>query len=234
MARSSGASRGGDGATAPERVAALMRDELFDGAYPVGTRLREELLADRFDVGRHTVRAALRLLAERGLVVHERNRGAVVPALTQQRIDEIFDFRTVLEVGALRMALANGADLSPMRHAVEKLEGLAAQADPPSWRELTEAHGDIHEAIVRAANNSHLLTSYGRCQDEVRVLLTVIRPEFNASRLALLHRQLLDKVMVGGDVAIQALVDDLELAGRAALVSALRRAETDAARIFGI
>jgi DNA-binding GntR family transcriptional regulator len=207
---------------------------LLDGVYPVGTRLREELLAERFDVGRHTVRAALRLLVERGLIAHERNRGAVVPPLTQRRIDEIFDFRIVLEVGALRMALAAGADLSSVRTAVEKLESLAGQADPPSWRELTEAHSEIHEAIVRAADNSHLLGSYGRCQDEVRILLTVIRPEFHATRLAVLHRQLLEKLMVGGDVAIKALTDDLELAGRAALLTALRRAEADAARIFGL
>jgi DNA-binding GntR family transcriptional regulator len=75
--------------TAPERVAMQMRDELLDGRYAAGTRLREEELAERFEVGRHTVRAAIRLLVERGLVVHERNRGAEVPPLTQGRIDEI-------------------------------------------------------------------------------------------------------------------------------------------------
>lgn len=64
--------------TAPERVARALRDELLDGAHPVGTRFREEDLAERFDVGRHTIRAGLRLLVERGRVIHEPNRGAVV------------------------------------------------------------------------------------------------------------------------------------------------------------
>ena len=78
----------------------------------------------------------------------------------------------------------------------------------------------------RAAGNSHLLSAYGRCEDEVRILLAVLRPDFDARRLAALHRQLLDKLLVGGDVAVQALTDDLELAGRSALLVALRRAET--------
>ena len=228
MARSAGSSGG-----APERVASLLRDELLEGVHPAGTRLREELLAERFDVGRHTVRAALRMLVERGLVVHERHRGAVVPPLSRRRIDEIFDFRIVLEVGALRMALAASADLAPVREAVEGLERLARRPTPPSWREVTEAHGRVHEAIVRVADNAHLRAAFDRCQDEVRILLTAIRPDFDAERLAVIHRELLDRLELGGDDAVRALVDDLNLAGRAAVLAALRRAETDAARIFG-
>jgi DNA-binding GntR family transcriptional regulator len=212
--------------TAPERVAMQLRDELLDGRYAAGTRLREEELAERFDVGRHTVRSAIRLLVERGLIVHERNRGAVVPPLTQARIDEIFGFRKVLEIGALRMALADGADLTPVAEAVEELESLVGQDPAPSWGELTEVHARIHRAIVAAAGNSHLLSAYARCEDETRTLLAVLHPDFDALRLATLHRQLLDKLLVGGDVAVQALTDDLELAGRSALLVALRRAET--------
>jgi DNA-binding GntR family transcriptional regulator len=212
--------------TAPERVAVQLRDELLDGRYAAGTRLREGELAERFEVGRHTVRSAIRLLVERGLIVHERNRGAVVPPLTQRRIDEIFGFRKVLEIGALRMALADGADLTPVVAVVEELERLVGREPAPSWGELTEVHARIHRAIVAAADNSHLLSAYARCEDETRTLLAVLHPDFDARRLATLHRQLLDKLLVGGDVAVQALADDLELAGRAALLVALRRAET--------
>ncbi|MFI6094843.1 GntR family transcriptional regulator [Lentzea sp. NPDC051213] len=212
--------------TAPERVAAQLRDELLNGQYAAGTRLREEELSERFEVGRHTVRAAIRLLVERGLIIHERNRGAIVPPLTQQRIDEICGFRMVLEIGALRMALANGADLSPVNAVVEELEGLVDSDPAPSWRELTEVHGRIHRAIVVAADNSHLLAAYGPCEDETRILLAVLQPDFDARRLAVLHRELMDKLLIGGEVAVQALADDLELGGRAALLVALHRAET--------
>jgi len=212
--------------TAPERVALQLRTELLDGRYAAGTRLREEELAERFEVGRHTVRASIRLLVERGLIVHERHRGAVVPPLTQQRIDEIFGFRAVLEIGALRMALANGADLAPVAEPVEELEALVDRDPAPSWGELTEVHGRIHRAIVAAAGNSHLLAAYGRCEDEVRTLLAVLNPDFEPRLLATLHRQLLEKLLVGGEVAVQALTDDLEISGRSALRMALHKAET--------
>ena len=127
--------------TAPERVAGALRDELLDGAHPVGTRFREEELAERFDVGRHTIRSGLRLLVERGLVVHERHRGAVVAPLSKQRIDEIYDYRKVLELGALRMALDAKADFGSVLVAVERLEALAERSPGSSWREeIGRAH----------------------------------------------------------------------------------------------
>ncbi|GAB3568493.1 GntR family transcriptional regulator [Amycolatopsis endophytica] len=218
--------------SAPERVAGVLRDELLDGAHPVGSRFREEDLAKRFDVGRHTVRSALRLLVERGLVVHERNRGAVVAPLSRRRIDEVFDYRKVLELGALDMALARNADFGQALREVRRLEALARRTHGPSWRELTGVHSAIHRAIVAAAGNQHLLDSYQRCEDEVRLLLTFIRPDFDAARLAVVHRELIDKLALGGQVATEALIADIDGAGRAALLTALRRAE-ESARLIG-
>ena len=218
--------------TAPERVAAALRDELLDGAHPVGTRFREEDLAERFDVGRHTIRAGLRLLVERGLVVHERHRGAVVAPLSRRRIDEVFDYRKLLELGALRMALDAGADLGPVLAEVERLEALAERSPSPSWRELTQAHSAVHRAIVAASGNAHVLESYRRCEDEVRLLLTFVRPDFDARRLAAVHRDLVGKLGMGGEVAAEALTEDIDHTGRAALLTALRRAE-ESARLLG-
>lgn len=218
--------------TAPERVAGALRDELLDGAHPVGTRFREEELAERFDVGRHTIRSGLRLLVERGLVVHERHRGAVVAPLSKQRIDEIYDYRKVLELGALRMALDAKADFGPVLAAVERLEALAERSPGSSWREVTKAHGAIHRAIVEAAGNQHLVESYRRCEDEVRLLLTFVRPDFDAARLATVHRDLVAKLQLGGKTAIDALTEDIDGMGRAALLTALRRAE-ESVRLLG-
>ncbi len=218
--------------TAPERVASVLRDELLDGAHPVGTRFREEDLASRFDVGRNTVRAALRLLVERGLVVHERNRGALVPPLSRQRIDEVFDYRKLLEQGALRLALARGADLGPVLAEVERLEELARREPGPSWKDLTSTHSAVHRAIVAAAGNPHLLAAYQRCEDQVRLLLTFVRPDFDAARLAEVHRELAEKLRRGGPEAEQALTDDIDHTGRAALLAALNRAE-ESVRLFG-
>lgn len=213
-----------DGTSAPERVAAALRDDVLDGALRPGSRLREESLCERFGTGRHTSRAALRLLVSAGLVVHERNRGAFVRPLTRERIDESFDFRIALELGSLRLALARGADLSAVEDAVCELESLPEQTP---WRRLTESHGRIHREIVRAAGNERLLAAYRGCEDELQLLFAVIQPDFSAQRLARLHRELMEQLLLGGEAAVQALAFDLEQSGRAAVLHALERGEQD-------
>ena len=212
--------RPGSGPSAPERVAATLRDEVLDGVLRPGARLREESLCERFGAGRHTVRAALGILVGAGLVVHERNRGASVRPLTRARIDQSFDFRIAVELGSLRLALARGADLAPVEEAVRELESLPEQTP---WRELIACHGRIHHEIVRAAGNELLLRAHQSCEDELQLLFAVIRPDFSAERLARLHRRLVDDLHRGGEVAVQALADDLERSGRAAVLQALER-----------
>ena len=200
-------------------MAGAIADEILDGALPMGSWLREEQVSARFGVGRHTARSAIQLLATRRLVVHERNRGARVPELTIDRVDEVFAYRSVIEIGSLRLALGRGADLTPVFQAVTALADLPADS---SWRELTRAHGDIHHAIVAAAGNERLMHAYTDCELELRMLLSAIRPEFSKKRLVALHRALADGLRVGGEPAVRALADDIELAGRAALLHALR------------
>ena len=210
------------GPSTPEVVAATLRDEVLDGVLLPGARLREECLCERFGVGRHSARAALRILVAAGLVVHERNRGASVRPLSRARIDESFDFRIALELGSLRLALARGADLTPVEEAVQELEALPENTP---WRQLTECHGHIHHEIVRAAGNDPLLRAYRSCEDELQLLFAVICLDFSAQRLASLHRQLMDGLQLGGEVALQALEDDLERSGRAAVLHAFTRSE---------
>jgi DNA-binding GntR family transcriptional regulator len=225
--------RGSDAAdSAPGRVAAQLREELLDGIHPVGTRLREEELAARFDVARHTVRSALRSLVDARLVSHERNRGVVVAPLDRQRIDEVFDYRKVLELGALRIALDNSVDLSSVEDRVEQLEALTGRSTPAAWHELTLVHSAIHEAIVALSGNSLLVDSYRRCEDEVRLLLTFVRPDFDAASMAMKHRALFESLRRGGDEAIEALTSDIDDTGRAAVLHSLTRLE-DAARLLG-
>lgn len=62
-------------------IAAVLRDDIANGAYGPGDRLpTEAALAGRFGVNRHTVRRALADLAEAGAVVARRGAGVFVTA----------------------------------------------------------------------------------------------------------------------------------------------------------
>jgi GntR family transcriptional regulator len=61
------------------QIADTLMHEIQSGAAPVGTRLPGEFeLSDRFDVSRHTVREALRLLEDVGVIGRRKGFGTVV------------------------------------------------------------------------------------------------------------------------------------------------------------
>ncbi|MGQ4615698.1 GntR family transcriptional regulator [Nocardia sp. R7R-8] len=199
------------------RVAAHLRDELLSGSHRPGERLREEELAARFGTGRYTVRAALRSLVASGLLDHRPNRGAIVPLLSRERVDELYDHREVLEIGALRLAQRHGADLGRVAEATHALQALP---DDASWVEVIVTHQRIHHELVVAAANSKLLQAYTQCEEELHYVVSTVRPDFTASRLAQLHTTLLAELQRGGAAAIAALEYDLQI-GRSAVLDAL-------------
>jgi GntR family transcriptional regulator len=71
-----------------QRVAQKLRSRIVSGAFPVGTLLpTEEQLCLEFQVSRHTVREALRLLRRDGLVTSKRGSGTVVVPSTGAATD---------------------------------------------------------------------------------------------------------------------------------------------------
>lgn len=216
---SNGALRLVDGGSdnAAGRLAALLREELLSGRYPPGERLKEEELAVRFRAGRYTVRAAVRMLVGSGLLDHRPNRGASVPLLVPDRVHEVSAYREVLEVGALRVALQRGADLGAVVAATKALDELP---DDAPWIDVVETHQAIHTSLIVAAGNDRLLSAYLRCEEELRYIVSTVRPDFTAGRLATLHTRLLAGIRRGGDAAVAALEEDLHT-GRQAVLDAL-------------
>jgi len=60
-------------------VSAILAAEIATGVYPVGGRFPTEFdLQARFGVGRHSIREALKILTEQGLIGRQRKTGSVV------------------------------------------------------------------------------------------------------------------------------------------------------------
>lgn len=204
--------------TAAATLADKLRAELLNGDWPPGTRLKEEHLATRFAAGRYTVRSALRMLVAGGLLEHEPNRGARVPYLLPARADELYAYRTVLEVGALRLAQDKGEPLAPVEEATAALVDLP-QNTP--WPRVIDVHQEVHRAIVRWSGNRRLLEAYTLCEQELAFVIASTRPNYTARQLAELHVGLLAGLRRGGELAAAALTHDIEI-GRQAVHRAMR------------
>src|SRR5579859_2538741 len=83
-------------------VADKLRDQIIRGEIPEGAQLRQDAIATQFQVSRIPVREALRQLDAEGLIAIVPNRGAIVPALSPDDVEELFAIRALLEPEILK------------------------------------------------------------------------------------------------------------------------------------
>lgn len=86
-------------------VADKLRDQIIRGEIAEGTQLRQDAIATQYQVSRIPVREALRQLDAEGLIAIVPNRGAVVPALSPDDIEELFSIRALLEPEILKRSI---------------------------------------------------------------------------------------------------------------------------------
>ena len=162
-----------DKQSAPDLVRDQLRQAIHAGEFQPGEQLRQEELADRFGTSRIPVREALRQLQTEGLVTLERNRGAVVAALSLQEVLEMLDIRIALECRALFLAVPNMIDID-FDAAAKILKSYDKEPRPQKWGEM---NWRFHEALYLPCNRGKLLAmieaNYGHVSRFVRTQVSM-------------------------------------------------------------
>jgi DNA-binding GntR family transcriptional regulator len=86
-----------------DALADMLVAKIAEGEYSVGERFPTELeLQERFGVGRHTIREALKILTEKGLLGRRRKTGSVVLSATpvSGEVHSLRDVRSLLDFAA--------------------------------------------------------------------------------------------------------------------------------------
>ncbi len=201
-----------------DALVGALRSRILTGHLAPGAHLSEVELAGSYGVGRHSLRAAFRELAREGLLVHEPNRGVRVPVPTAAESEDLYLHRAALELGALRVALADGASFDGIREPLGLLERMP---DDEPWDRVAVVHDAIHAAVVDAAGSRRLSAAYAALQGELLFFVTRIQPLYTVQTMIRAHRLLADALTGDDPVAAEvALAADLAQ-GRTALRQAL-------------
>ena len=142
---------------------AKVRTALVESRYPPGHRLVEQRIAEELGLSRTPVREALRMLQAEGLVVSERNRGAMVRPLSPTEVVDLYGLRIRLESYAVEVATerATEAELSALVDAADAF-GAAGVDDVPA---LHAANRRLHDGILAAARHHRLTAMLARTVD---------------------------------------------------------------------
>ena len=159
-------------ASAADIVYESLRKAIIEGALAEGESLRQEEIAQMFNTSRIPVREALSRLEQHGLITTQRYKGAVVAGLSIEEIDEIFEFRALIEAEVIRLAVPN-LDREALETARFYCNEFDRETDPHRWGEINRNfHYSLYEPSRRPYYLQNVRSSLDRIDRYLRAQLT--------------------------------------------------------------
>lgn len=200
-----------------DQVIAQIKELVARGTYGIGDRLPPEgELSEMFGVGRSTIREAMRVLSNRGLVDVRHGEGTFVASrsvresleerLARAVLSDIYEARRYLELALAELAAQrrNAKDVAAMRKALKQREKAARAGDVAAY---IEADFAFHLAVARAAKSPALFDVYESFVQTVRPPLTkAVTPKFIKTEDDRLHGELCAAIEEGDVTETRRLV----------------------------
>ena len=147
----------------PESLYNELREDILSGRYTRGSRLTEQSICDKYKVSRTPVREALSRLQSEGLIILEKNRGALISGLTSDDIDDLLDLKQTAEIIAIRRAIENitKQDMQDLDELFEFMEFYTSKNDISRMITINSA---FHKMIYHSTHNVFLERQLNRYQ----------------------------------------------------------------------
>ncbi|MBT2322411.1 FCD domain-containing protein [Variovorax paradoxus] len=141
--------------TLVEQAFGRLRGDVLDGTFAAGAKLKLDELQSAYGFSSSPLREALSRLAQEGLVRADERRGFRVAPISAEDLADITRMRVMLDVPALREAIAHGDDaweasILAAFHRLEKVESRLGDGPvvlDDAWSEL---HRAFHLSLVAA------------------------------------------------------------------------------------
>lgn len=195
----------GSAPTASDIIFRFIRGAIVGGQLDEGDPIRQDVVARQFNVSKIPVREALKRLEAEGLVTFQKNRGAIVSALSEPEIAQIFEVRAILESNALRLSVPHMTEATFAR-AEARCKAFAEETDAARWAVL---NWDFHACLYEDADRPYLVSMIRSVNDRIerylRIQLALSGGQVTADRE---HRQILAACRTGDAEAAARLLHD--------------------------
>lgn len=188
-----------------DRLFALVKAMAVTYRFRPGERINELELARQLGTSRTPLREALNRLASEGFLTASPNRGFHMRPLDAAELTALYEYRSVVEMGAVRLACDRASD-----------EGLAALAafceagvqeigqDPHALHQL-RFDEEFHERIAELTGNAEILRAVRGLNERIRFVRWIGLRKGTQRGLPEGHRAILDGLIardVSGAVAL--------------------------------
>ena len=199
-----------------EQVYHTLRSHLCSGTLAAGQPLQEVQLAEQLGVSRTPVREAMTRLASEGLLASD-GRSFVVPALTLDDVDDIYEVRFLIEPAAIRRVAeltVDRATRTPIDRALADATAAHRRGDAAAFR---EANSRFRAAWLALVPNARLVRVVSQYADHMRRISALTLGDASVRAIVLKGMSRIASALASGDgdAAATAVHDHLRNAKRA-------------------
>lgn len=149
-----------------------LRNLILSGELPPDCAITENSIVEKLAIGKTPVREAMRRLVLEGLLDVTPRLGYTVIGISQQDVDDIFQLRVIIEVGAAQLAIEQ---LTP--DALDQLHELSATGydpdDAESVQQYAAVNAEFHDIIGKFSGNRRLADLIARLMLESRRFMQI-------------------------------------------------------------
>jgi DNA-binding GntR family transcriptional regulator len=152
-----------------DRVYARVKAMAVTFHFRPGERINEVDLARRLGTSRTPLREALNRLASEGYLTAVANRGFRARGLEAGPLLDLYEFRGLVESGAVRLACERASDAAIAELAAFAERGVAGEPgdDPHALRQL-RFDEEFHERVAALAGNAEILRCVRAINERIR------------------------------------------------------------------
>lgn len=148
-----------------------LRDDIVQGRFAPGSKLKIEELKARYDGGATPIREALSLLAADGLVERLEQRGFRVAEASAREFEELLAIRCWAEERALRLSIKHGGNdweegIVLARYRLAHSKRVPLEVSHSTHADWERNHKKFHMSLVSACGSTTLLRLCSQLYDE--------------------------------------------------------------------
>jgi DNA-binding GntR family transcriptional regulator len=206
-----------------EQVYDAIIEQICSGELAAGAALRQELLAERFQISRQPIQQALLLLKAHGLVRDTPNRrGLEVVPVDEKFVVDLYEVRSIIDGLAARRAAERRTDDDITYMEAVLARGVQAVHDR-SFAHMITADMEFHQHLIKVADNALLVESAAVLfPNDRRVMAEALRHSGTPQWVWDEHRKIHDAVTAGDADRAEQLAQEHDHHGAELILGAMR------------
>lgn len=179
-----------------------LKSDIVMGQFPPGSKLKIDMLKQRYGMGVNVIRESLTRLASENLIASENQRGFRVAEISESRLSDLTRLRILLETDGLKHSIENGgldweSTLVAAYHKLEYIEQKMLLDEENHSAMWNECDWEFHATLLSACESQLHQLYHKRVFEQFRqyVMSNLKTHGFRGEKIIAEHKAILEAAL---------------------------------------